>query len=130
MVTDGIVKIHVHFIYIYNSTGVEPESSGKDVSPVTTTSSWASLSELHVTVHVLFSASTRPTGQLSRGEGGPRSLTWRVSDWSTSFGCCDCLHVLDPDRLSAARWVAVLFVCSLCVALAVFVSRTRGVYPS
>ena len=56
----------------------------------------------------------------SRG-GGPRSLTWRVSDWSTSVGCCDCLHVLDPDRLSAARWVAVLFVCSLCVALAVFV---------
>ena len=38
-------------------------------------SSRASLSELNVTVHVLFSASTRPTGQ-TRGEGGaePRSL--------------------------------------------------------
>ena len=37
----------------------------KHVSPVTTTtSSRASLSELNVTVHVLFSASTRPTGQL------------------------------------------------------------------
>ena len=84
MVTDGIVKIHVHFIYIYNSTGVEPESSGKDVSPVTTTSSWASLSELHVTVHVLFSASARPTGQLA-GRGA--EVTWRVSDWSTGVGC-------------------------------------------
>ena len=38
--------------------------------------------------------------------------------------------MLDPDRMSAARWVSVLFVCSLCVALAVFVSRTRGVYPN
>ena len=64
----------------------------------------------------------------SRG-GGPRSLTWRVSDWSTSVACWYCLHVLDPDLLSAVRRVAVLFVCSLCVAPAVFVSWTRGVYP-
>ena len=48
-------------------TGVEPESSGEHVSPVPdTTSSRASLSDLNVTVpHVLFSASTRPTGQLA-----------------------------------------------------------------
>ena len=47
------------------STGDEPESSGERVSSVsTTTSSRDSLSELIVTVHVLFSASTRPTGQL------------------------------------------------------------------
>ena len=26
-------------------------------------------------------------------------VTWRVSDWLTSVGCWDCLHVLDPDRL-------------------------------
>ena len=46
-------------------TGVESESSGEHVSPVTTaTSSRASLSELNVAVHVLPSASTRPTGQL------------------------------------------------------------------
>ena len=109
-------------------TGVEPESSGEHLSPVTTkTSSQASLSELNVTVHVLFFASVRPTGQLERRGA---EVTWRVSDWSTSVGCWDCLHVLDPDRLSAARWVAVLFVCSLCAALAVFVSRTRGVYPN
>ena len=86
-------------------TGVEPESSGEHVSPVTTTtSSLASLSELNVTVHVLFSASTRPTGQL---EGRGAEVTWRVSDRSTSVGCWHCLHVLDPDRLSSARWVAV-----------------------
>ena len=42
----------------------------------------------------------------SRG-GGPRSLTRRVSDWSTSVGCWDWLHVLDPARLSAAQWVSV-----------------------
>ena len=117
------------FMFMSPSTGVEPESSVEHVSPVTTTSSRASLSDLNATVlHVLFSASTRPTGQLDVRM--PSSLTWRVSDWSTSVGCCDCLHVQDPDRLSAARWVAVLFVCSLCVALAVFVSRTRGVYPN
>ena len=54
-------------------TGVEPESSGEHLSPVTTkTSSQASLSELNVTVHVLFFASVRlPVN--SRG-GGPRSL--------------------------------------------------------
>ena len=47
-------------------TGVKSESSGEHVSPVTaTTSSRASLSELNVTVHVLFSASTRPSGQLA-----------------------------------------------------------------
>ena len=116
--------------YLLPLIGVEPESSGEHVSPVTTTtSSQASPSELNVTVHVLFSASTRPTGQLEGRE--PRSLTRRVSDWSTSFSCRDCLHVLDPDRLSlAARWVAVSFICSQCVALAVFVSRTRGVYPN
>ena len=62
--------------------------------------------------------------------GGPRSLTWRVSDWSTSVGCWDCLHVLYPDRLSTTRCVAVLFVCSLSVALAVFVSWTRGVHQN
>ena len=90
----------------------------------TTTSFRASLSELNVTVNVLFSASTRSTSQL---EGRGAEVTWRVSDWSTSVGCWDCLHVhlLDPDRLSAARWVAVLLVCSP----AVFVSWTRGVYP-
>ena len=38
------------------------------------------------------------------------------------------MHVLDPDRLSTARWAAVLFVCSLCVARAVFVCWTRGVF--
>ena len=66
-------------------TGVEPESSGEHLSPVTTkTSSRASLSELNVTVHVLFSASTRPTGQLV-GRGA--EVTWRVSVWSTSAGC-------------------------------------------
>ena len=107
-------------MFMSPSTGAEPESSGEHVSPVTTTSSRASLS-------VSFSASTRPTGQL---EGRGAEVTWRVSDWSTSVGCCDCLHVLDPDRLSAARWVAVLLVCSLCVALAVFVSWTRSVYPN
>ena len=47
------------------STGSEPESSGEHVSPVSTTSSRASLSELNVTVHVLFS-----TGQLGAGGGG------------------------------------------------------------
>ena len=53
--------------YLLPLTGVEPESSGEHVSPVTTTtSSRASLSELNVTVHVLFSASTRSTGQLER----------------------------------------------------------------
>ena len=60
MVTDGIVKIHVHISF----HRAEPESSGEHVSPVSTTSSRALLSELNVTVHVLFSASTRPTGQL------------------------------------------------------------------
>ena len=126
MVTDGIVKIHVR-IHVLPLTGVEPESSGEHVSPVTiTTSSRASLSELKVTVHVLFSASTRPAGQLD-GRGGPRSLTWRVSDWSTSVGCGHCLHVLDPDRLSAARWVAVLFVCSLCSTGSICVSDPRRV---
>ena len=51
--------------YLLPLTGVEPESSGEHVSPVTaTTSSRASLSELKVTMHVLFSASARPTGQL------------------------------------------------------------------
>ena len=54
-------------------TGVEPESSGEHVSPVTRAS-----------LCVLFSASTRPTGQLEvRGA----EVTWRVSDWSTSVGC-------------------------------------------
>ena len=52
-------------MFISPSTGAEPESSGEHVSPVTTTaSSRASLSELNETVHVLFSASTRPTSQL------------------------------------------------------------------
>ena len=56
--------------YLLPLPGVEPESSGEHVSPVTTpTSSRASLSELNVTVHVV-SASTRPTGQLSWGGGG------------------------------------------------------------
>ena len=56
--------------YLLPLPGVEPESSGEHVSPVTTpTSSRASLSELNVTVHVV-SASTRPTGQLSGGGGG------------------------------------------------------------
>ena len=36
--------------------------------------------------------------------------------------------MLDPDCLSTARWAAVLFVCSLCVALAVFGCWTRGVF--
>ena len=53
------------FMFISPSTRVEPESSVEHVSPVTRTSSRASLSELNATVpHVLFSASTRPTGQL------------------------------------------------------------------
>ena len=53
-------------MFISPSTGVEPESSGEHLSPVTTTtSSGALLSDLNVTVHVLFSASTRPTGQLA-----------------------------------------------------------------
>ena len=39
-----------------STEGVEPESSDEHVL--------TSLSELNVTVHVLFSASTRPTGQL------------------------------------------------------------------
>ena len=87
------------------------------------------VSELNVTVHVLVSAPFRPTSQLEGKGGGGAEVAWRVSDWSTSVGCWHCLHVLeDPDRLSPSRWVAVLFVCSLCVALAVFVSWTRGVY--
>ena len=93
------------------------ESSGEHVSPVTATiSSQASLSDLNVTVHMLFSASTRPTGQLEgRGEGGQghwlgESPIGRLALAVETY----CLHVLDPDRLSAARWVAVLFVCSLC----------------
>ena len=57
-------------MFISPSTGVEPESSDEHVSPDTTTSSRASLSELNVTEHVLFSASTRPTGQLEGTEGG------------------------------------------------------------
>ena len=61
-------------MFISPSTGVEPESSGEHVSPITATiSSQASLSESNVTDHVLFSASTSPTGQLERTEGGPRS---------------------------------------------------------
>ena len=72
-----------------------------------------------------FLPQSRSTGQLGgrwRGGEGGGEVTWRVSDWSTSVGCWHCLHVLHPGRLSAARWVAALFVCSLCVALAVFVS--------
>ena len=102
--------------YLLPLTGVESESSGEHVSPVTTTtSSRASLSEMNVTVHVLFSASTRPTGQLSRGEGGPRSLTWRVSDWSTSFGCCDCVHVLHDGSLCCLSVHCVLHWQYLCL---------------
>ena len=81
MVTDGIVKIHVQSHL--RPQGLEPESSGEHVSSVTITSSRASLFELHVTVHVLLSASTRPTGQL---EGRGVEVAWRVSDWST-VGC-------------------------------------------
>ena len=115
--------------YLLPLTGVEPESSGEHVSPVTTTiSSRASLSELNVTVpHVLFSASKLSLPVNSRGGGGRGHVaSLRLVDLCWLLHCLR-LHVLDPDCLSAARWVAVLFVCSLCVALAVFVSWTRGV---
>ena len=80
MVTDCIVKIHVH-ISLHRGS-VEPESSGEHVSPVTTTtSSRASLSEFNVTVHLLFSASTRPTGQLEgRGAEVTDSASLRLVD--------------------------------------------------
>ena len=126
MVTDGIVKIHVHISFHWQGLNPNPLVN-TCLQSLQLNSSRASLSELNVTVHVLFSASTRPTGQL---DGREAEVTWRVSDWLTIVGCWDCLHVLDPDRLSAARWVAVLLVCSLCVALAVFVSWTRSVYPN
>ena len=64
-----------------------------DVSSVTTTtSSRDSLSELNATVHVLFSASTRPTGQL---EG--RGLFW---------------------GLAIGRLLAVVTACTCCTLIA------------
>ena len=45
--------------------------------------------------------------------GGGGEVTWRVSDWSTSVGCWDCLHVLDPVSCTMGRCVFSLFtVCS------------------
>ena len=80
--------------YFFPLTGVEPESSDEHVSPVTTTpSSRASLSELNVTVHVLFSASTRPTGQLEgrKGRGhwlGVSPIGRLVLAVETACTCC------------------------------------------
>ena len=110
MVTDGtsesIVKIHVHISFHKGWTWIHSWTRVLSHYNFVTVSGFA---------HV--SASTGPIAELDSCEGRGPEVAWRVSDWSTSVGCWDCLHVLDPDRLSAERWVAVLFVCSLCVAL-------------
>ena len=58
---------YYYYYFLSPSTGVEPESSGEHVSPVTDyddfLSGFAVRIECNVR-HVLFSASTRPTGQL------------------------------------------------------------------
>ena len=92
----------------------------------------ATSSELNVTVHELLSASAGPTGQLKGrggGGGGPRWLDGSpigrlVLAVDTA---CTCWTVIACQLHDGSA--AVLFVCSLCVALAVFVSWTRGVYP-
>ena len=119
MVTDGIVKIHVHISFHRGWTRIL-----RWTRVCSHYKNWLPLGLPMWPCTCCFLPSTRPTGQL---EGRGAEVTWRVSDWSTSVGCnWHCLHVLDPDRLSAARWVAVLFVRSLCEALAVFVSWTRA----
>ena len=69
------VKIHVHLLP--RGLNRNPQVNTCLHAVTTTTSSRASQSELNVTVHVLFSASARPTGQL---EG------WGWAGWARSSG--------------------------------------------
>ena len=127
MVTDGIVKIHVHISFhrgwtrIFRWTRV----SSHWMSPLgLRCPNWMWPCTCCFLPQLGLPVKLEEKGGPSRGhltEGSP--LIGRLS-----LGCWHCLHVpLDPDRLSlAARWVTVLFVC----LLAVFVSWTRGVYPT
>ena len=80
MVTDGIVKIHVHISFHWQGLNPNPLVN-TCLQSLQLNSSRASLSELNVTVHVLFSASTRPTGQLDGREARGHVTSLRLVDY-------------------------------------------------
>ena len=87
------------------ATQVVPESSMEHVASVTT-SFRATLTVSSVTRYICF----LPPHQVNSGA----EVAWRLSDWPT-VGCWHCLHVRDPDRLSAARPGPLCCWCVHCV---------------